>query len=219
MSYAWRTQDMYSTHYTVYTAYSTRYTRQYNTHYMQYSTLCIQCSTQDSTVNSLLHTLHSVQCSRQYNTRCIQYSTHGIKYRTQGNTEHTELQTVQKASHYRTYCTQNSTQYTLHIVQYTLFISLLMLQCWRSIRRLVPDQRGADEWGGLHLHTARHLQVHLQDRHHLVPLRRPGLRDEVRQLDLRRGQGENNITTTTATTTTKCPWILKGHQSRWFISL
>jgi hypothetical protein len=68
--------------------------------------------------------------------------------------------------------------------------SFFLDQCGRGVRRLVPDERGADERGGLHLHPARHLQVHLQDRHHLVPLRRPGLRDEVWQLDLRRREGE-----------------------------
>ena len=42
----------------------------------------------------------------------------------------------------------------------------------------------------MHLHPARHLHVHVQDRHHLVPLRRPELRDEVRQLDVQRVQCE-----------------------------
>ena len=43
----------------------------------------------------------------------------------------------------------------------------------------------------VHLHPPRHLQVHLQDRHHLVPLWRPGLRHEVWQLDVWRIQGES----------------------------
>ena len=47
----------------------------------------------------------------------------------------------------------------------------------------------------VHLHPPRHLQVHLQDRHHLVPLRRPGLRHEVWQLDVWRIQGEARSST------------------------
>lgn len=38
--------------------------------------------------------------------------------------------------------------------------------------------------------SAGHLQVDMQDRHYVVPVRRPALRDEVRQLDLRRRPGK-----------------------------
>ena len=62
-------------------------------------------------------------------------------------------------------------------------------QCWRSFWRDVSHECDCYKRGNVHLHPARNLQVHLQDRHHLVPLWRPGLRHEVRELDVRRLQG------------------------------
>ncbi|GIY38329.1 hypothetical protein CEXT_612091 [Caerostris extrusa] len=56
----------------------------------------------------------------------------------------------------------------------------------REVRRHVPHQCcGAQQWQ-LHLHPPGHLQEHVQDRHHLVPLRRSALQDEIRIVDLRR---------------------------------
>lgn len=60
----------------------------------------------------------------------------------------------------------------------------------RGLRRNVPDERGGAQQRQLPVRAARHLQVHVQNRHHLVPVRRPALRDEVRLLDVRRLSGE-----------------------------
>ena len=62
-------------------------------------------------------------------------------------------------------------------------------QRWWGFWRDVSHKRDCNQRGDVHLHPSWHLQVHLQDRHHLVPLWRPGLRHEVRELDLRRVQG------------------------------
>ena len=65
-----------------------------------------------------------------------------------------------------------------------------MFQRQRELRLNLPDQRDSDQFWALHLHPAGDLQVLLSHRHHLVPLRRPGLRDEVRELDVQRVQGQ-----------------------------
>lgn len=54
----------------------------------------------------------------------------------------------------------------------------------RGLRRHLPDQRGGAEQRLVPLCAAGHLQVDMQNRHHVVPVRRSTLRDEVRQLDL-----------------------------------
>ena len=68
-------------------------------------------------------------------------------------------------------------------------------QCEWGIWRDISDERGGDVGGEVHLHPAGHLHVHVQDRHHLVPLRRPELRDEVRQLDVQWVQGRQLMLT------------------------
>lgn len=66
----------------------------------------------------------------------------------------------------------------------------LCLQRRRGLRRHLCHQRGGAKQWQLPLRAARHLQVHVQNRHHLVPLRRSTLRDEVWLLDLRWLSGE-----------------------------
>lgn len=66
----------------------------------------------------------------------------------------------------------------------------LYLQRRRGLRRHLCHQRGGAKQWQLPLRAARHLQVHVQNRHHLVPLRRSTLRDEVWLLDLRWLSGE-----------------------------
>ena len=63
----------------------------------------------------------------------------------------------------------------------------------RVLRLHLPHQRGGDQLGPLHLHPSRHVQVQLSHRHHLVPLRRPELRDEVRELDVQRFQSKRQV--------------------------
>ena len=50
----------------------------------------------------------------------------------------------------------------------------ISFQCWRGFRWNLSHKCDCYKWGHVHLHPTWHLQVHLQDRHHLVPLRRPG---------------------------------------------
>lgn len=54
----------------------------------------------------------------------------------------------------------------------------------RGLRRHLPDQRGGAQQRLVPVRAAGHLQVDMQNRHHVVPVRRSTLRDEVRQLDL-----------------------------------
>ena len=83
-------------------------------------------------------------------------------------------------------------------------MTVLSFQCWRGFRWNISHKCDCYKRGHVHLHPTWHLQVHLQDRHHLVPIRRPGefcpwyivthlwrpgLRHEVWELDVRRVQG------------------------------
>lgn len=54
----------------------------------------------------------------------------------------------------------------------------------RRLRWHLPDQRGGAQQRLVPVCAAGHLQVDMQNRHHVVPVRRPTLRDEVWQLDL-----------------------------------
>lgn len=65
-----------------------------------------------------------------------------------------------------------------------LYETLIFIKRGRRFRQHVPDQRGSEEQRLLPVRASRHFQKHLQDRHNLVPFRRPALRNEVRQLDL-----------------------------------
>jgi len=67
--------------------------------------------------------------------------------------------------------------------------SLKLFQRSRRIRQYVPDQRRRATQRYLQLCAARHLQEYLQNRYHLVPVWRPAMQDEIRQLDLRRLHG------------------------------
>lgn len=66
-------------------------------------------------------------------------------------------------------------------------------QCWRGLRRHVSDEcRRAQQWL-VSVRAAGHIQVDVQDRHHMVSVRRSAMRNEVRQLDVRWVSGESTI--------------------------
>ena len=65
-------------------------------------------------------------------------------------------------------------------------------QCRRGFRRHLPHQRGGHEQWQLHLHSTGYFQIHLQNRHHLVSVRRPRLWNEIRKLDLQWFQGNDD---------------------------
>ena len=68
----------------------------------------------------------------------------------------------------------------------------------RGVRQHVPDERGGAQQRQLQPHPAGHLQEHVQDRHHVVSLRRPKVHHEVRLVDLRRHHGQFRRTTSDA---------------------
>ena len=87
-----------------------------------------------------------------------------------------------------------------------------LLQRRRSLRWNVPGERGGLQHRCLHLHPSRDLQINLQDRHHVVPFRRPRLQHEVWQLDIQWLQGKETKEISLITTWTEnndCTWFGK----------
>ena len=60
----------------------------------------------------------------------------------------------------------------------------------RGVRQHVPDERGGAQQRQLQLHPSGHFQEHVQNRHHVVPVRRPKVPIEVRLVDLWRIHGQ-----------------------------
>ena len=60
----------------------------------------------------------------------------------------------------------------------------LLMQRTRGVRQYVPDERGGAQQRQLQLHPSGHFQEHVQNRHHVVPVRRPKVPIEVRLVDL-----------------------------------
>ena len=71
-----------------------------------------------------------------------------------------------------------------HIQKHTFCNVVAFYQRERGFWRNLPNECGGHLPRPLHLHPPRHLPLLLPHRHHLVPLRRPGLWDEVRKLDV-----------------------------------
>ena len=68
----------------------------------------------------------------------------------------------------------------------------ILFQRERGVWRNLPDQCCCHLHWILHLHPSGHFQIDMFDRHHLVPLWRSRLWDEVWELDLQRVQGNNS---------------------------
>ena len=66
----------------------------------------------------------------------------------------------------------------------------LLMQRTRGVRQYVPDERGGAQQRQLQLHPSGHFQEHVQNRHHVVPVRRPKVPIEVRLVDLWRIHGQ-----------------------------
>ncbi len=76
----------------------------------------------------------------------------------------------------------------------SIYLFFLTEQCWRGLRRNVQDQRRRQAQWILFVRASRHIQEHLQDRYHVVSIRRPEVWDEIRIVDVRRFPGNPNLT-------------------------